>query len=70
MMVPLLGPRLCKIYKSFWNDIICSLDKALDLFIGFIFLESDFFLSEREQKRYGDYLQLRFRLEIDILISC
>ena len=22
LMVPLLGPRLYKVYKSFWNDII------------------------------------------------
>ena len=23
MTVSLLGPRLCKVYQSFWNDIIC-----------------------------------------------
>ena len=23
MMVPVFGPRLCKVYRSFWNDIIC-----------------------------------------------
>ena len=23
MRVPLLGPRLCKVYQSFWNDKIC-----------------------------------------------
>ena len=33
-----------------------SLDKALDLFIEFKFCESDFLLSEREQKLYGGYL--------------
>ena len=47
MMVPLLRPRLCKVYLSFLNDIICSLDKALDLFIEFKFCESDlYFLNE------------------------
>ena len=32
------------------------LDKALDLFIKLKFCESDFLLSEQEQKLYGGYL--------------
>ena len=32
-----------------------NLDKALDLLIEFKFCESDFLLSEQEQKLYGGY---------------
>ena len=39
MMVPLLEPRLCKVYQSFWND--------MDLFIEFKFCESDFYFLNR-----------------------
>ena len=45
MMVPLLGPRLCKVYQSFWNDIF-----ALDLFIDFKFCESDFYFPNGSTK--------------------
>ena len=38
-----------------WHNLQ-SLDKALDLFIEFKFCESDFLLSEQEQKLYGGYL--------------
>ena len=39
MMVPLLEPCLCKVYQSFWNDIICR----VCLLIEFKFCESDFY---------------------------
>ena len=51
MMVPLLGPRLGKVYQSFEITYLQILDKVLDLFIEFKFCESD-----REQKLFGGYL--------------
>ena len=49
MMVPLLGPRKCKVYQIFWNDIIYSLNKALDLLIEFKVCESDFYFLNRSK---------------------
>ena len=43
MMVPLLGPRLCKVYQSFWNGIICRvLTKPWTFFYNLNFVRAIF----------------------------